>query len=77
MSEISPTFSRRSADPGSMASGDLEYLEAVFHRSRTTKRFERSFTLVRGAGHRQRTVGENTNRESVGSKSIEAEPPGM
>lgn len=59
-----------------MASGDLEYLELMFRRL-PANGVHRSFTLIRGAGWRQRTVGENTNNVAVGSKSSVDDPPGM
>lgn len=57
---------------------DLEYLEEVFRRARPSKRISRSFTVIRGAAlvDPQRTVAENTNSESVGSKSSVDDPPG-
>ncbi len=57
--------------------GDLEYLEQVFDRPHANAElFDRSFTVVRGAGLPQRTVGENTKSVSVGSKSSVDDPPG-
>lgn len=59
-----------------MAAADLEYLEEVFRRLRANGQ-RHSFTIIRGAGVRQRTVGENTNNVSVGSKASVDDPPGM
>ena len=58
-----------------MASGDLEYLEEVFLKVRRTKRWSKSFTVVRDAAH-HRAVNENSNSVSVGSNARLSEPPG-
>ncbi len=57
-----------------MASGDLEYLEEVFLKVRRTKRWTRSFRIVRDAGHL--AVSENSNSVVVGTNSSVSEPPG-
>ena len=58
-----------------MANGDLEYLEEVFLKVRRTKRFSKSFTVVRDAAH-HRAVNENSNSVSVGVSSSDSDPPG-
>lgn len=58
-----------------MASGDLEYLEEVFLKVRPTKRWTKSFTVVRDAGL-HRAVNENSNSVVVGTNSSVSEPPG-
>lgn len=58
-----------------MASGDLEYLEEVFLKVRRTKRWTKSFTVIRDAGY-HRAVNENSNSVSVGVNSSVSEPPG-
>lgn len=62
-------------DPGVMASGDLEYLEEVFLKVRRTKRWTKSFTVVRDAGHHL-AVNVNSNRDVVGMNSSVSDPPG-
>lgn len=70
-----PTSPRVPADPGAMASGDLEYLEEVFLKVRRTKQWTKSFTVIRDAGH-YRAVSENSNNVVVGTNSSVSEPPG-
>ncbi len=55
-----------------MASGDLEYLEEVFLKVRQTKRWTKSFTVIRDAG-RPGAVIENA--ESVVSSEISDPSP--
>lgn len=52
-----------------MASGDLEYLEEVFLKVRRTKRWTKSFTVIRDAGHHP-AVAENA--ESVVGSGVSA-----
>ena len=59
-----------------MANGDLEYLEEVFLKVRRTKRFSKSFTVVRDAAHHHRAVNENSNSVAVGVNSSDSDPPG-
>lgn len=58
-----------------MADGDLEYLEEVFLKVRRTKRFTKSFTVMRDAAHHC-VVNVNSNSVSVGVKSNVSDPPG-
>jgi len=58
-----------------MADGDLEYLEEVFLKVRRTKRFTKSFKVMRDAAL-HRAVNTNSNIVSVGSKANDADPPG-
>jgi hypothetical protein len=58
-----------------MANADLEYLEEVFLKVRRTKRFTKSFTVIRDAAHHC-AVNENSSSVSVGTKSSVSEPPG-
>ena len=58
-----------------MATGDLEYLEEVFLKVRRTRRFSKSFTVVRDTAD-HRAVNTNSNRVSVGVSSNVSDPPG-
>jgi hypothetical protein len=58
-----------------MASGDLEYLEEVFLKVKRTKRWTKSFTVVRDAGY-HRAVNENSNSVDTGSNASDSDPPG-
>ncbi len=55
-----------------MANRDLEYLEEVLLKVRRTKRWTKSFTVIRDAGH-HRAVNENVN--SDGSAGV-SDPSG-
>lgn len=58
-----------------MTNGDLEYLEEVFLRVRRTKRWTKSFVVIRDRGD-QRAVNENSNNVVVGMNSSVSDPPG-
>jgi hypothetical protein len=59
---------------------DLEYLDAMFRRLRSSADIERSFTIVRARTANDQsavaTNGASSNSVSVGSSSSVAEPPG-
>jgi len=56
-----------------MHDSDLEYFAAIYPRIRVSDRIRRTFQIYSVDGAK----GENTNKESVGSKASVAEPPGM
>lgn len=56
--------------------GDLEYLEEVFLKVRQSKRFIKSFTVIRNAASRHSAVRVSSNSVSVGVNSSVSEPPG-